>query len=1529
VLAAALVLGHVLSWLGALEIIGRGGRSSSATPRNAPMVKVDDELVTFLGKAEKLINEKSYAEAVEILQAMMSQQKELGFLPTEEASRFISFRVRVNELIGKMDAEGLKKYRAVAESQAQRLYESACAKGSTGLLREVADRYLHTSYGPLALETLAEVHFDRGQFSQAAYCWRQLLRVLKDKSGEPELLAKLAAAHHLAGETETAGEIAADLQTRFPQAKGSFGGRQENLLAFVQRVRTMKSGFSTTRRDAQRGWPGLGALPGNYGTMADCDVAPQWQWRYPDPASVSGDALSSLIASKGLFSTFNYPGTPRPTFSTRLRGGHVQVKFSVNPGYEGISSGTVRAGQETALPPPIHPVVVGETIIFRDDKGLTALDLLSGQKLWEAFGLPLERKVEVSNMGGYYYGGYAMGGLCDSGRYALTVADGKVFTLAGFLPSVGQNPYMLQRNPNLAKELADVSSLAAVSLEAEGMLVWRVGEGRGDDDIIKGCKFLSAPSYHSGRLYVLAIATENYWLICLNADTGAKMWIASVAQTPAVYRGYYPGQGSYLDMGSIPAVADGRVFVLTNTGVVAAYEAESGQPIWAYQYDSYLSGSTGRMSYQPRQGMGRPANPVIVAGGKVMILPADGSQVIALSAQDGKCLWKADRQSQNDLTGIDDDRVLISGDRLTMLSTVDGKKLPKSVDESSGDYSQKADKIVGRPAVTTGAVLASGDGKIYRLDLKTYRLSDIGTVDANALLGNLLAVDGKLIAANAAGLCSYFNYDATFKQITDKMSTTEGKDRARAYQQRASLAFGSQRFSQALEDYLTCMKLAEEAGDSSLQQMVRPLLYRTYVALGNHAEKDEEMLAMFRKAQGLAETAQEKAHMLLRVAKYCQKVGEFAKAVELAQEISEKYGTEELTDFPIGKEADDAVSTTERTKTVRGKHLAQTFIRSVIEVHGRDSYAKFDAEAAEALKKARAASDPEAMLGVTDRWPNSSSADEAQFAAAETYYLKAAADKDKADEYYGLAIQYLSDVSNLANSPRKVSATVALAILYARGNKQIAARLTCEQVKGLPADTPVEFADIKGKLGAMIEDLERGKVPTASVKVRFVAAINPPLKEQFKIAEETLVLRDQDFQPVRIGEGVFVLRGNRAVLLDASARNVDDATQRWVGLTSLEPEQTKQNPHVPPGMRLIAGMSIDGNYFVVADRNAATGFEVDSAKRAWHTSMADLGVGQFYCMGVGDSVLVVCDTVGKIVCVDMAKGDVRWTSNLVGGQPRQPYGSPVIGGSGVLVRHNNGRSLTCLSVTSGKVLNKWDGTYVEGLITKDGIVAILLDGKLSVYEIGQLDKPLWAPKDYGMSAGACILALESERIAISRGLNSTEIDVLSVMTGGELAKLSTGRVENAPIIPLDGSFGGSSFYVTGSMNSMGRRRSAYGQVNNSRGLIVQRFELNRKSADPAWTASIETNLGVIFNVLPLTVGQKHVALTAKHTQYGVAYHTYVLDGQTGDVKEKFDLMGQANVTKDQLRRGLIGQPVMTNGRLLVETTEGVSVYGGQ
>jgi outer membrane protein assembly factor BamB len=1494
----------------AVILLAAGGALAQARGP-MPLVDADEELAGFVKQAQQHIQDGQYEEAIRILHAMIMRPRS-GFFPASDPRQYISMRTKANEVLGAMPPEGLRLYRSLHDAQAAQEYEEAMASGEPLRLRRLAERYLHTTHGARILETLAAMLFDRGQFAEAARCWQRALALNPPEETKALAMAEIAAAHHLAGQAEASGRVLASLREAHPNARAVLGGRERNLVAFVEEVQRLPVASRRPARATQAGWPGLASLPGGMGVMDDCDVVLEPRWRQPEEPLSSGDAPAALLAGQDVLRIG--PQQRNRTTTAKLRDGHIRVE--------------ARYGSQRhrfTLPAFVRPIVLNDLVIYRTDEQVVARDVYTGQLVWQTFDFCLYRSAAPAGAEhAYYYYGKRV---TDAGWYALTVGDDKLFALYGFLPSAGgvltARWGMVRAERN--RKPTDNSGLAAISLESEGRLVWTQGAGQSDDDVIRAGKFLSAPAYDAGRLYVLVKHVESYYLVCLRSEDGSLVWKTAISQTPAILRQHGYDVETLLGLGTPPTVVDGRAFVLTNAGALAAFDADTGQPVWAYQYDSALNAGPDTMSrlHSRLASLHYPANPIIVSSGRVICLPADSDSAVAVSSSDGELLWQANRRGQHDLTGIDDDRVLLSGEGLMVLSSGDGRTLAAPL---------AAKDIHGRPAVTPTVVMAGGEGVVYKLYLDDYRFTIAGTVSPDGILGNLVSVDGKLIGANAAGVCVYLGYDVAHAKLSARIEALPPSRQAGLLYQRGHLAFSARRYEEALADFLACRRLAEQHAESALADQVRLRLYRCYVALADHCQTVDGMFQMFGKAQALAQTRQEKGHMLLRMAKCHRQAGaqkrdkaHLVKAVELAQQITEQFAEEPLVDVAIGPEADVAVRMDSRSRTIPGRKLAETFIAAMLEAHGRDCYAAFDARAGEELRRARQDGDPEKIRAVGRRWPLSEWADDALFTAAEVYYRQASqADGRKAERLFGQAIGCLCEVHNDSKSPLRASASVALATIYARGGKRIAARLTLDRVRELPADTTVKFADIQGRIGEIIKRLDAGEVPTRPLRVEQRSQLLPPLQKAWSIEDDiAVILRDQEYRPIRIGESVLALQGSRAVLLDTSARDAGSAVA-WAGLVSVDAATFERLAAYPPGRRLIAGRSGDGKTILVADRGAATGFDLRTAKRRWHVQFKDAGLAAIGCMGIGGGVLVAADGRGAVACLEAATGELRWKARLVGGGRRTPSGPIRIGGRLALLRHDGGRVLTCFDTRSGKVVAKWKAGTAAGYFTEGGLLVTLTDGSVAAYDTGDLSKPLWK-REYERSAFPGVIAVGAGHVAVAPDQARSEIEVLSVMGGGRtVAEFSAGN-DGEQRSGVEGRFDASSLFVACSLKQVGGRSLSVGYPRAGRGIELLKFDLERKRM--SWRLTLDGDAGSVCRILPLQVGVRHVVVTASRSSRRVSH--YVVDRESGRLAETLP----AGKDEGAAARGKgfagAGPAVVTDGRLCVETDKALAVYWGR
>jgi len=1553
----------------AMPAVMIGGSTTSGAPGTGmvPLVNADDLYAGYLRTAQEHIKAGQYAPAIKVLQALI-RKRDSGVVSTGDGRQFVSLWLTANQVIGSMPAAGLRHYRTLHDPPAGQLYTRAVAVSDTAGLRRIVHEYLHSSYGVKALEALGTIYFDRGRFFRAARAWRQ--SIMLDPKGQDKalMLAKIATAYHLGGDGDATREVVHQISTDHPGAEAVLGGKKQKIADFLAKVRTLAPLARTPRGSSKGAWSGLAGAADGLTIMDSSDVVLMPRWRRPTELSKPTlDLPADMVALKQDLSPPNNPHSSQQRVTAAVvRNGHIHV--------------TTRYSNRTSqfrCPPTLYPVVADELVICRTDQAVTAYDAFTGEKKWDSEAFPMYRNMAaISARSNVYYGYYGMK-IGDRGWNTVTVAEGKVFALGQFRPPMHSSAISSAmrahaRDKKRLALLADSSTLAAMSLKG-GKKLWEIGHGAGgSDDILRASKFISTPTYHRSRLYVLATYVESYYLFCLDPSTGEMLWKAAVSQAPAITSRYGPITSYILERGSGPAVSDGQVFVTTNAGVIAAFDGETGKTLWAHQYPSDVA-YTRSYSSSTAQSVFYPANPVIVTRGQVICLPGDSNKVIALSVEDGSLSWETDRKAQRYLAAVDESRILLSAPGQLVLATA--KRAAKRQLYPLAGVEDKG--IMGRAAVTATEAVSSGQARLWRLNLADYHSETADLGHSGGLLGNLVSTEGKLIAANAAGLCAYFNFDHARKRLSERIAQSPPGRRPGLVYQRAQLAFNAKRFSEARDDLLRCAELARDQGDEQLPYSVRPWLYRVYVALGNRAKDHAGMLAMFREARARSETDQEEAHMLLRLAKFHELAGEYKASAALAQELGEKYAVEELVDVEIGPKANDMVRFGADRDRIAGKQLAQAFINRLIDAHGRGIYTQFDDQARAALAEARKASDPEAMTAVARRWEHSSVADDALFAAAEAYYMRALPLHDKsvklearglklgpegrdlreqartlareAESLFSKAVQGLSEVANRPDSELRLGANVAVAVIYARRGYETTAGITCDEIrrlckqrKGWSLDAKVSFGEINSTVKDVLKSVESGKLPAPAIGPTHTSSISLPLRKIFTITDAGVqVLRDQDYKPVRMGQYIFIVKGANVLLFDTLADS-EEAAVKWSGMTTVDPTEQGRYYSYPPGYRLVGALSKNNKVLVVADRKTVAGLDVQSGKVKWRTELGEVGVSKFGCISTGDGVILVASQDGNMACMDLATGAIRWQAHL-GGRYRYLSGSPYIGGGVVLANNNSGREVNCYSLRTGKLLAKWTATlYAQAAVSRRGYVVLMLDGTLTVREVAKLSQqPIWLRKypevrqvgGKGVKDYSTILRVSDERIVVSPSQFTNEIEVLSLTAAGQvMARLQASDVSGQVGLPADAWFDNGHLYVACTMASTSRRKQAYGRFSTTRGLSVQRFSLAGagRKAKADWSCDVDIDPRYTGQIMPLTITDSHVVAFSKHYQTNRVFQALVINAMSGKVLEKIDLVGKVEDPKVRTKRQrMIGPPVITNGRMCVETCEGIIIYGSQ
>lgn len=1468
------------------------------------LISTDEELAEYHKRACELIEAGTYELAIDILQSILSRS-EVGFA-TEDSRHFHSLRQEISRTIGQLPPQGLALYRALYDPPAQRLYEQAMDAGDVSLLNEIVSQYRNTRFGAVALDALAQHAFDHAQFARAARLWEQTLEMSGDGDTAPLTLARVAVAYHMSREPGKSDDALARLKSEYPGAQAAMAGSQRQLADFVEQIRLRPARLVAGRTFS--GWPGTGGVPGGVGLMPDCAMPEAPKWRFPPNAgdgAIAQVKVTYIMSDSVRMYTYPYGAEASTTVEQRVRDGQLVVQYEIG--------GRVNS---YVMPALVQPVLAGDTLMFRSTQKIIALDLRSGKRKWEvAFPAEVESSAE-----GYYYYDSGLPVVYDSGHYDLTVADDKVFAVGWSLSSTGHFSEAMRRAYDEDGSRGMPTVLAAFSI-SQGKEIWSTRNAHGDQVELSRMAFVCPPTVQDGRLYVVGIYQEAYHLYCLDSDNGSMLWKSHICRVPTLMsdEGWWGDAANLVGMlfrCSPPAVADGMVAVATNSGVVSAFEADTGRSVWAYQYDSSVNNWANMPSEDmmvirrppspAESNMVRPpVNPIFIAGGRVIALPADSDKVLCFDADSGRLLWQSPRQEQHHLSALDHDRLLLSRPGLVVLSAASGKTI------FTGDVSD----AVGRPAVMRDAVLISGRGRLYWLnsgasELTKEDLTSSRLPGADAITGNLITAPGRVIAANALGVCSYVNCKAVTDEITAMLPHASQSEQVGFYFERAWLAYYAHRFDDAYEDLYACKVLAESIGESGPPEL-QTLMYLSCVARANQADEPEQVMAMLDLADSYAQNDQEKAHNALRRAKHYQRIGDFEKAIALAHEIVDRYGHLKLVDVAMGPEANSIVRFDEDLPRVPAVELIHgRFLRDMIARHGQEVYAAFDAKAAEALAEARGNDNPSAMLAVAANWPNSMWADDGLYGAAEIYYTRALQAKGKLqEELSAKACSALSQVANRIDSPLAVSAQMGLAIIYARqGNSALVAdacTLALEMARRTAsgAGTAINFADVHGTLDEVAEAVASGELPQEG-HARTDERLELPVHRVFAIAGDAQIMRAAGRRPLQVKDDVILAGQDYVMRVDSSAADGASAVRWRCQLTGQATEQNR------PSSSFVGALDGGTGILTVIIGNELAGLAWESGEILWRRALGD-GPGATPAVIAGGSGRVVAVGYdGVVSCLDMSTGEIRWRSSLPAGATRPRI--VCLAGRFALVEGRQANIVLCYDLQgAGEAIGSWRGeTCASFDVSSDNIFVVMVDGTLRAYDPTRIDSPLWERK-FPADAGPAVLAASREGVVVGyTGPGACRLEVVSPNDGHTISRAETASSSGMATVAVTAALRAGYLYVFAVPVEPGVQPAPIEMTAAGQGLLMQKFDIS--DGRMLWQRDYTPEPPEDRRLLEPTITDQH--LLTGFAEHGRAYVLSLEDGRAVP-GGRFE--------------SVTGQPAVVAGRLVIPTGEGVIFYGPQ
>jgi outer membrane protein assembly factor BamB len=564
-----------------------------------------------LSAAERLLQKGLYEQALPRLQALLDAHPRRL---VRAGPGWTTLADRVNAMLASLPAETRRAYSILYDPQAERLYRQGVAERSLPLLRQAAERHLNTAHGPSAAAAAAAILMDEGDFGAALL----MLRRTDVLPLDADLAAGTAARKLLClarlGRRSDAEELVAALE-----AEGigplHLGGAARPARELMDRA---------------------------FAESVPRGVAPGPSWA-PPGADTEPNRLFPLSAEVPWLGRVAPLPHSFPALYPAADGQQLYVS----------RDGTVLAfdrrtlGVEWTAPPPGRAADL-------------MLGILEGQ-LSDVD--PLPNFVGLGNPHRFRVFG-------NHGLAKLTVSDGRVYAVQFDPLAIRIPPQPWNAAPG---ELRITNELRCYDA-ATGALLWRSG-GAGAASRLDDCWFYSAPAVQKGRAYALAARQGRLYALCLDARTGGLLWrspVGAVESRQEVQR--YLMEFFLTDAGP-PAVRDGVIVFPTGQGLVAAFEAADGRPLWLTPYpraEAWMGVLGQPINVPAGSWLAREPLP---ADGLCVVAPADSREVLALDAYSGKIRWHTEVPSGVALLSAGEGRVIVQDAGVTCLELATGRRL--------------------------------------------------------------------------------------------------------------------------------------------------------------------------------------------------------------------------------------------------------------------------------------------------------------------------------------------------------------------------------------------------------------------------------------------------------------------------------------------------------------------------------------------------------------------------------------------------------------------------------------------------------------------------------------------------------------------------------------------------------------------------------------------------------------------------------------------------------------------------------------
>jgi outer membrane protein assembly factor BamB len=708
------------------------GQVDDDAPNRAPLA-VDRQTLRQLQTATDLLKKKDYSEAVRQLQRVLDEPEDSWIeISSGRDPIFRSAKQQAADRIGRLPASARESYETEYGQVARRMLEDATARGDRAALDEVVRRFFHTQAGYEAAYLLGNRLLDDSKLLAAASHFDRLRLSPGGRKFEPMLSLKTAYCYMRSGLSEKTLQILSNLQGIAAGATIKIAGRSvtvpegdANALHWLAKV--MGPAHPVAAVPATD-WPIFGGSPARNAEGASALPLGEPVW------------TQSVVRD--------------PEFFGKNRFAHVEAVL------EAYTRDLSDHGLLTL--PATEPLIVGNRAVFRSLARLRAVDLRSGERLWDFLecdrlygilaaaehqtqrdGNRLPINLEVNEPGADLHLFLNARSFRDRSYGSLSSDGQRVFALLdmGFL---GQEEFRSSPQPEVLG-VRNQNVLAAVDL-ATGEIQWELGGTRADRKNREhaGTFFLGSGLPLESALYCLGEMDGEISLIKLDPATGKTAW----TQRLVFPLGRLPHFPLRRLAGDNPSYASGLLICPTSAGVVVAVDPSSRTLRWEYRYQINVAGDVpdprSLWSDQPlftgddAEKRWLDSAPTI-AEQSILLTPRDSDELHCLNLADGTLRWKRERGNRLFIAAVVDGTVVLVGrSSVEALRLSDGNPVwhqPIDIPMPSG-HGFRNGNLYHLPLST---------GEMATIDLRRGRMITRSRLPSNAKPGNMIAAEGSVV----------------------------------------------------------------------------------------------------------------------------------------------------------------------------------------------------------------------------------------------------------------------------------------------------------------------------------------------------------------------------------------------------------------------------------------------------------------------------------------------------------------------------------------------------------------------------------------------------------------------------------------------------------------------------------------------------------------------------------------------------------------------------------------------------------------